>query len=178
MSEGNRLRTETAFEDRLARGLDATLGVVLAVLVFAMMVLTFVDVLGRQTIDRPVPAGFEVTELMMAFTVYLGLPLVCARREHITIGLLDRLFKGSLKRAQHFVLNLLMGGLSVVWAREVWIQGDSLAAANELMMFLQIQTSTFVYAMALLTIVAAAIFFALAWRSLRTPLAPRGVVEG
>ena len=168
-------RTGIAFEDRLARGLDATLGVVLAVLVFAMMALAFIDVLGRQTIDRPIPAGFEVTELMMAFTVYLGLPVVCARREHITIGLLDRLFKGRIKRAQHCVLNLLMGGLSAVWAREVWIQADALAAANELLMFLQIRTSIFVYAMSLLTAAAAAIFLALAWQVLR---APRGDAQG
>lgn len=167
--------TGTAFEDRLARGLDATAGVALAVLVFAMMALAFIDVLGRQTIDRPIPAGFEVTELMMAFTVYLGLPVVCARREHITIGLLDRLFKGHVKRVQHCVLNLLMAGLSTVWAREVWIQADALAAANELLMFLQIRTSMFVYAMSLLTAAAAAIFLALAWRSLR---APRGDVQG
>ena len=103
-----------AFEDRLVRLLDQTLGMVLAVLVFAMMVLTFLDVLGRQALNSPVPAAFEITEVMMGFTVYLGLPVISARREHLTIGLLDYLFTGAVRRIQGVVLNLLMGA-SLVW---------------------------------------------------------------
>ena len=160
---------ERAFEDRLSAMLDSTLGIVLAVLVFAMMLLTFVDVFGRSGFDRPVPAGFEITELMMAFTVYLGLPVVSARREHITIGLLDHLFKANVKRAQQFLINLIMGLVTLVWAREIWIQGNSLAGANELLMFLQIGKAPFVYAMSILTIVAAVIFLLLAWRKLTEP---------
>ena len=97
-----------AFEDRLVRLLDQTLGMVLAVLVFAMMVLTFLDVLGRQALNSPVPAAFEITEVMMGFTVYLGLPVISARREHLTIGLLDYLFTGAVRRIQGVVLNLLI----------------------------------------------------------------------
>mgnify|MGYP001227323804 FL=1 len=159
----------TTFEDRLVRLLDLTLGIVLAVLVFAMMVLTFLDVLGRQGFNAPVPAAFELTELMMGFTVYLGLPVVSARREHLTIGLLDYLFTGNVRRVQGVVLNLLLGVLCLLWAREVWIQGDALVAQNELLMFLQVQIAPFVYAMALLTFVAALIFLVLAVRAIWAP---------
>ena len=153
----------TTFEDRFVRLLDMTLGIVLAVLVFAMMVLTFLDVLGRQGFNAPVP------ELMMGFTVYLGLPVVSARREHLTIGLLDYLFTGNVRRVQGVVLNLLLGVLCLLWAREVWIQGDALVAQNELLMFLQVQIAPFVYAMALLTLVAALIFLVLALRAIWAP---------
>ena len=164
--------TGPTFEDRLARLLDLSLGMVLAVLVFAMMLLTFFDVVGRQGFNAPVPAAFEITELMMGFTVYLGLPVVSARREHLTIGLLDHLFTGAVKRVQAVVLNLLVGGVCMVWAREVWIQADALADQNELMMFLQIRIAPFVYAMSALTVVAALIFLALALRAVRAPPAP------
>ena len=154
------------------RLLDLTLGIVLAVLVFAMMVLTFLDVAGRQGFNAPVPAAFEITELMMGFTVYLGLPVISARREHLTIGLLDYLFTGTVKRIQAVVINFLIGVLCLLWAREVWIQAGALVAQNELMMFLQIQIAPFVYAMSVLTVVAALIFLALAPRAIWAPPAP------
>jgi len=160
---------EPDLETRLARLLDATLGVVLAVLVFAMMTLTFVAVVGRQGFDSPVPAGFEVTALMMGFTVYLGLPIVCARQDHITIGLLDRLFDSSARRIQRFLVNLLAGVLSLIWVREMWFQAEALAEANELMMFLQIETAVFVYGMTALTLVAALVLLAIAVLALTGP---------
>ncbi len=156
-------------EARLARLLDATLGVVLAALIFAMMALTFIDVVGRQGFDSPVPAGFEVTALMMGFAVYLGLPIVCARQDHIAISLLDRLFDGSARRIQRFLVNLLAGALSLVWTREMWLQAEALADANELMMFLQIETAVFVYGMTALTLVAALVLLAVAVLALAVP---------
>jgi len=156
----------------LVKALDMSLGIVLAILIFAMMILTFLDVLGRQGFNAPVPAAFELTELMMGFTVYLGLPVISARREHLSIGLLDYLFTGKVRRIQGFVLNLLVGACCVFWAREVWIQGDALVAQNELKMFLQVQIAPFVYVMSVLTVVAAAIFFVLAARALWTPPPP------
>jgi len=153
---------EGGLERRLAHFLDVTLGTVLAVLVFAMMALTFVDVFGRQAFNAPVPAGFEVTEVMMGFTVYLGLPIVCARQDHIAIGLLDGLFRGAARRIQKVLVNLLAGALGLFWTREMWIQAEALDEANELMMFLQIETGVFVYGMAALTLAAAAILLFLA----------------
>jgi len=150
-------------EARMARFLDRTLGYLLAGLVFVMMVLTFVDVVGRQAFNAPVPAGFEVTELLMGYTVYLGLPLVCARQEHITIGLLDHLFKGAARRIQGVVLNGLFGVLTLIWTREVWIHANKLASHNEILMFMKIPVAPFVYGMCLFTLLAAAVFFVLAW---------------
>jgi len=147
-------------------GVSKRFGSVLAVLVFAMMALTFVDVFGRQAFNAPVPAGFEVTEVMMGFTVYLGLPIVCARQDHIAVGLLDRLFTGPARRVQKFLIHLLAGGLSLFWTREMWIQARALDEANELMMFLQIETGIFVYGMAALTLLAAAILLFLAGMAL------------
>lgn len=166
MSDTQDDREPAPFERKLVNSIDTTLGIVLAVLVFVMMVLTFVDVVGRQAFNAPVPAGFEVTALMMGFVVYLGFPIVSARQEHISIGLLDHLFKGTVRRIQRFIIHASGGVFSFIWARQVWIQGDELAAANELMMFLQIQTATFVYGMSILTFIGGLIFFVLAARSL------------
>jgi TRAP-type C4-dicarboxylate transport system permease small subunit len=157
-------------EARMARLLDLSLGYLLAALVLVMMLLTFVDVVGRQGFNAPVPAGFEVTELLMGFTVYLGLPLVCARGEHITIGLLDNLFRGHARRIQGIVLNLLCCLMTLVWTRELWIHAGKIAADEEVLMFLKIGKAQFIYAMFGLTLLAAAVFLVLAWTRFRTPL--------
>ena len=69
--------------DRVVHWATRLLGLGAAVLLFAMMVLTFVDVWGRYFFNSPVPGGFEVTELMMAALIFAGLPLATgARRAH------------------------------------------------------------------------------------------------
>ena len=45
------------------RGIDAVLGIAASVLLFGMMVLTFVDVVARYLLNRPIRGAFEVTEL-------------------------------------------------------------------------------------------------------------------
>lgn len=156
-------------EARIVRLLDLSLGYLLAILIFAMMVLTFVDVVGRQVFDAPVPAGFEITELLVGYTIYLGLPLICARQEHITIGLFENMFTGIVRRIQGVVLNVLFGVLTLIWTHELWIHAGKLAQHNEILMFLKVPRAPFIYVMCGFTLLAAAIFFLLAWARLREP---------
>jgi len=41
-----------------------------------MMVLTFVDVVGRYLLNRPLRGAFELTELGLVVLIFAGLPLV------------------------------------------------------------------------------------------------------
>lgn len=148
---------------RMARALDWTLGALLSLLIFFMMALTFVDVSGRTLFDAPVPGGYEITQIAMGMVCYLGLPVVCARREHLSIAIFDHLFRGAAKRVQQAAINAGLGAMTLVWAGEVWHQADNLAESGELLMFLRISTAPFVYLMSALTFLAAALLFALAW---------------
>jgi TRAP-type C4-dicarboxylate transport system permease small subunit len=71
-----------------------------AALVFAMMALTFVDVVGRYVFNAPVKGSAEATELMLAVIVFAGLPLAAAAREHIRIDLLEHVLSERAKRRQ------------------------------------------------------------------------------
>ena len=66
-------------------------------LLFAMMTLTFVDVVLRYFFNAPIKGGFEVTELMMAVLIFAGLPLVSRKNEHVTIDAFDRFFPARVR---------------------------------------------------------------------------------
>ncbi|MCW5773131.1 MAG: TRAP transporter small permease [Rhodospirillaceae bacterium] len=127
------------------------LGIVLAALVFGMMAITFVDVLGRDLFNHPLPAAFELTRLALGTMVFVALPLVTAADENVTIGLLNGLFRGRVERIKRFLVTLFVAVLCVAWARELWIQAGVLLANNERMMFLGVRLAPYVYAMSVLT---------------------------
>ena len=74
---------------------------------FLMMVLTFVDVLGRYFFAAPVPGAYEVTELMMGVLVFSALPLVTRLEEHVAIGLFDGLMSARIKQARDVVVSAI-----------------------------------------------------------------------
>ena len=55
----------TASAAKWERRVEALLGVVASVILLAMMLLTFVDVVARYIFSRPVRGAFEVTELKL-----------------------------------------------------------------------------------------------------------------
>jgi TRAP-type C4-dicarboxylate transport system permease small subunit len=57
------------------------------VVLFSMMLLTFADVVMRSLFHNPIGAALEVTEILMAFVVFGGMPLVSMRNQHISIAL-------------------------------------------------------------------------------------------
>ena len=73
------------------------------------------------------------------------------------------LFRGMALRIQHVVLNLIFAAVTFIWARQVWIQAESLQSSNTELMFLQIETAPFVFVMSMLTFFAASIFLVLTW---------------
>lgn len=148
---------------RIVSALDRSLGVILAILMFAMMLLTFFDVLGRQGFNAPISGSNEMTEIAMGFVVYIGLPLVCIRREHISIGLFAGLIRGRGLQIQHVVLNLALAAVTFIWAHQVWIQAEALVKSNEVLMFLQVSVAPYVFAMSVLTYFSSLLFVLLAW---------------
>ncbi|GAB3063874.1 TRAP transporter small permease [Virgibacillus ainsalahensis] len=65
-------------------------------LVFCLMLLTFSDVTGRFLI-RPVTGTYELTGILLALTVFLGLGYTQIKKGHISIGILVEKFSSRVQ---------------------------------------------------------------------------------
>jgi TRAP-type transport system small permease protein len=139
------------------RRADAVLGLAASGILFAMMCLTFVDVIGRYLLNRPVRGGFEVTELMLLVLIFAGLPLVSHADEHVTMDFVDRLLgaraRRVLKRAVHAVVAAILGFMA--W--QMVIKGGRISAYDDATEILRIAYGPFVYFMAAMLALAAAV---------------------
>lgn len=145
------------------RGLAA----VVALVLFAMMALTVVDVTGRYLFSRPVPGGFEIMQFLLAIVVFAALPLVTHDCGHITVSLFDTFFRGAWRRVQElFVLIMSAIALAIVTLR-MWDQGDVLAETEAITGFLLWPIAPIAYAMSLLSGVALMLLCLLLWSGLR-----------
>ncbi|MEM8951133.1 MAG: TRAP transporter small permease [Pseudomonadota bacterium] len=81
----------TAF-DALGRGVARILLVVAAILLFAMLLLTCADVIGRYLLNAPINGKTELTRFMMAGLIASTLPVISASGGHISVDLFDRRF--------------------------------------------------------------------------------------
>lgn len=142
------------------------LSALLAAMVFLLMMITFVDVLGRALFGLSLPGSYEITRLTLGMMVFVALPLISANDEHVTIGLFNGFFEGRGVNRKQFVVTLFVAFLCVVWARELWVQADALYQQNERMMFLKVRLAPFVYAMSVLTMLTAVIHLVQAWLKL------------
>ena len=65
-----------------------------------LIVLTAADVLGRYVFNSPIPGAFEYVRALMGVLIFAGLPLVTARREHLSAALLEHLFSARAERVR------------------------------------------------------------------------------
>jgi TRAP-type C4-dicarboxylate transport system permease small subunit len=137
-------------EHRWERRAEGLLGVAASAILFAMMVLTFVDVVARYVFSRPVRGAFEVTELMLVVLIFAGLPLVSWADEHVTMDFIDRVMRASvrrrLERGVHVISAAIMGFLT--W--QVWLKADKIWAYRDATDVLRVVYGPFVYFMAVM----------------------------
>lgn len=93
--------------ERVRAALVTGLGLVAAIVLFILMMLTTVDVIGRYVFNRPVAGAFEITEMMLAALIYCGLPLVSQRREHIVIDTFDHFMSRGVRRGLDMAAEVL-----------------------------------------------------------------------
>src|SRR5438034_1697915 len=70
---------------------EKAFGYLAAVFLAAMMLLTVADVALRALFNRPIHGTFELIELCLACTIFVALPAVFLRDEHLVVDVVDHL---------------------------------------------------------------------------------------
>jgi TRAP-type C4-dicarboxylate transport system permease small subunit len=150
--------------DQFDRIIAPALGVAAAMVLFAMMTLTCADVIGRYFFSKPIFGGFEITEMALAAMIFLALPLVTLRNEHITVDVFDAITPDWVFRLQH-VVSCLIGMLSTGYlAWRLWLRADTLYTGGETTAQLKIKLGYLAYSMSILMAVTAVALFVLMFR--------------
>lgn len=143
---------------------DTLLGMIGALVLFGMMMLTFTDVVLRYAFNAPMQGAFEVTELLLVVLIFSGLPLVSRNDKHVTADLIDRLLTTRLRRLVAVVTHLIFCAalLGVGWL--MWGKAGKLAQVGDTTQILRITLAPFVYLTSVLLLVTAIIHLVKAYR--------------
>lgn len=131
------------------------LQLVAAVLLLVMMAVTFVDVIGRYLFNAPLPGAFELTEVLLALIVFVGLPIVTARREHVTVDLLTGKLPDGARAALAWLATLATGAVLALLAWRLALSSRDFSAYGDATVYLGIPLGPVAGIMAGLTALAA-----------------------
>ena len=127
---------------------DAVLGIAASVLLGGMMLLTFVDVVARYLLNRPIRGGFEVTELLLLVLIFAGLPLVSHADEHVTMDFIDRALPARALGVLERVVHVAVAAMFFFLGWQVLIKAGRISQYGDTTDVLGITVGPFVYFMA------------------------------
>jgi TRAP-type C4-dicarboxylate transport system permease small subunit len=148
----------------MKRLLELLCGLLSGAALFAIMALTFFDVLGRKFASNSIPGSLEMTELLMVVVIFGALPLVSERGEHVEFDSLDPWLPLWLRRLQGIVVHLLCAAVLLALAWLMWRTGGQFLENGETTAQLKILKAPFIYGMGVLCAVTGAVHLALLGR--------------
>ena len=144
-------------DSALRRALEWLCGSLAALALFAIMILTLVDVSGRKVLSESVPGSLEMTELMMVVVIFAGMPLVSLAGEHVVFDSLDPWLPRWLRRAQGLLVDALCAAALLGLAWLMWTMASQMAGYGETTAQLKLPKAPFVYGMSVLCAVTAVV---------------------
>ncbi|OSP55604.1 TRAP transporter small permease [Pseudoruegeria sp. SK021] len=87
-----------------------TLEVLASLVLAGMMLLTFVDVVGRYVFGAPIFGATEMISTMLALVIFLGLGLANAQDKHVVVELVD----GRVRQLAPRLYDILVQGFSIL----------------------------------------------------------------
>ena len=119
-----------------------------------LVLITVVDVFGRYLLGIPLPGTSEITEIILGILIYIGLPYISKKEEHISVSLLSNYLPNNVKILHKILINFIVTLLLLVIARQLYLHGIDLKSYQEVTTFLEIPKAPIAFAMALLTVLA------------------------
>jgi TRAP-type C4-dicarboxylate transport system permease small subunit len=130
--------------------LETLCGLLAGIALFAIMVLTFLDVGGRKLLDNSITGSLELTELLMVVVIFGALPLVSERGEHVVFDSLDPYLPPFLKKIQRALVHLLCAVALIALGWLMWQTGTDFLGTGETTAQLKILKAPFIYGMGVL----------------------------
>ncbi|MGB3388570.1 MAG: TRAP transporter small permease [Pseudaminobacter sp.] len=118
---------------------ETALLLIASLALFALMLLTFLDVSLRSFLNASIQPATELTRILMAITVFSALPTLMGRGDAIAIDLLDPLFRRlRIDRLQRGLVDIFCGVLLFWPARRLWALVGRAYDHGEVTEFLQV----------------------------------------
>jgi TRAP-type C4-dicarboxylate transport system permease small subunit len=130
--------------------LELLCGLLSGIALFAIMSLTFFDVLGRKFLSNSIPGSLELTELLMVMVIFGALPLVSERGEHVEFDSLDPYLPQWLRRLQAVLVHIVCAVALIGLGWLMWRSGGQFMESGETTAQLKILKAPFVYGMGVL----------------------------
>lgn len=140
---------------------------------FALMAMTFFDVVLRSVLNNPIESATELTRLFMAIIVFASMPVVSWKGGHIVVDLLDSRFGPAGARIRDAAVNLL-SGVCLLWpAVRVWQLADRAREYGDVTEYLRIPQFYIAYFIAVATLLTALVMIL---RGLLFAFAPHKII--
>lgn len=141
--------------------LETLCGLLSGSALFAIMALTFFDVVSRKLLDNSIPGSLELTELLMVIVIFGALPLVSQRGEHVVFDSLDSYLPQGVRRAQGVIVHggIALALLALGWL--MWKTGSQFLESGETTAQLKLLKAPFIFGMAVLCVVTGLVHLAL-----------------
>lgn len=135
-----------------------------AVMIFAMALLTFADVIGRYVFSAPIQGTFEIVGLLLGVVTFAALPLITYSRSHITVDLFDSFIRGKIRFVQQF--SILLGSACVIafMAERFIAAGIDEAEANFVTEDLGLSRAPLLYGLSGLSMITVVILIIMMWQ--------------
>ncbi|ABD54256.1 TRAP transporter small permease [Jannaschia sp. CCS1] len=108
-----------------------------ALALFALMVITFTDVMLRSIFNAPIETRADLTRVLMAVTVFSVMPILSARGGQISVDLLDGFFnRFNLARWRNAMVDLACGVMLIRPTQRVWVLAERSRSYGDVMEYL------------------------------------------
>lgn len=111
--------------DRLLKFLSRSLAVLACATLVFVLIVTFIDVVGRYFFNAPLGYAVELVQLGMGLLVLFALPLTTLERGHIAVDVLDGLLPRAGKAVLASFASLVGFAFLAVVAWRLWDRGVS-----------------------------------------------------
>ena len=93
--------------DTLLKNLNKWISIIAGSLIILVTILIVIDAVGRYLFNKPLTGGVEISILLSAFIVFLGLAYALIQGAHVQFTLFEVMFPPRVRRICDIFINLM-----------------------------------------------------------------------